>query len=182
MRRKQEDATDVSITLGVDSETIGPTVDMSTVSSAATLKGTAPLASLSSFRISSIDPPTENDLRSLGSDSVFCEPYVDTDEEVAQFSSDSEEQGGEDDKGEPNVFVENPIGDDLDNLNVEVDRVNTSGTDEVEEAENIREEDEIPESITSFGNRSVDVLVTMTTEVIADVEGNSIELSEGKCS
>lgn len=50
----------------------------------------APLASLSSFKVSSIDYQ-DSDLRSLGSDSVFAESYADTDDEMAQFSTDSDE-------------------------------------------------------------------------------------------
>ncbi|GAB0086219.1 L-lactate dehydrogenase [Sergentomyia squamirostris] len=50
----------------------------------------APLASLSSFKISSIDYQ-DSDLRSLGSDSVFVESYADTDEDMAQFSTDSDD-------------------------------------------------------------------------------------------
>lgn len=50
----------------------------------------APLASLSSFKISSIDYQ-DSDLKSLGSDSVFAESYADTDDEMEQFSTDSEE-------------------------------------------------------------------------------------------
>lgn len=81
LRRKEAaaaEATDVSVTLAQDTETGG----------SSTLKRTAPLASLSSFKMSSVEQPLEGG-RSLGSDSVFCENYVDTDEEVAQFSSDS---------------------------------------------------------------------------------------------
>lgn len=50
----------------------------------------APLASLSSFKISSADYQ-DSDLKSLGSDSVFCESYADTDEDMEQFSTDSDE-------------------------------------------------------------------------------------------
>ncbi|XP_055712238.1 uncharacterized protein LOC129807174 isoform X2 [Phlebotomus papatasi] len=50
----------------------------------------APLASLSSFKISSIDYQ-DSDLRSLGSDSVFVESYADTDEDMEQFSTDSDD-------------------------------------------------------------------------------------------
>jgi len=50
----------------------------------------APLASLSSFKISSADYQ-DSDLRSLGSDSVFVESYADTDEDMEQFSTDSDE-------------------------------------------------------------------------------------------
>ncbi|KAJ6648493.1 hypothetical protein Bhyg_03723, partial [Pseudolycoriella hygida] len=50
----------------------------------------APLASLSSFKVSSIDYQ-DSDLRSLGSDSVFAESYADTDDEMEQFSTDSDE-------------------------------------------------------------------------------------------
>lgn len=51
----------------------------------------APLASLSSFKISSIDYQ-DSDLRSLGSDSVFVESYADTDDDMEQFSTDSNEE------------------------------------------------------------------------------------------
>lgn len=50
----------------------------------------APLASLSSFKISSADYQ-DSDLKSLGSDSVFAESYADTDEDMEQFSTDSDE-------------------------------------------------------------------------------------------
>lgn len=50
----------------------------------------APLASLSSFKVSSIDYQ-DSDLRSLGSDSVFAESYADTDDEMEQFSTDSDQ-------------------------------------------------------------------------------------------
>lgn len=50
----------------------------------------APLASLSSFKISSIDYQ-DSDLKSLGSDSVFAESYADTDDEMEQFSTDTDE-------------------------------------------------------------------------------------------
>lgn len=50
----------------------------------------APLASLSSFKVSSLDYQ-DSDLRSLGSDSVFAESYADTDDEMEQFSTDSDE-------------------------------------------------------------------------------------------
>lgn len=83
---RRDDATaDVSVTLAGETET--------GEGDSSTLKKLAPLASLSSFRISSMEQQ-DQDLRSLGSDSVFCENYVDTDEEVAQFSSDSEDVGG----------------------------------------------------------------------------------------
>lgn len=150
----REDATDVSITLAVDTE---PSI---------TLKGTAPLASLSSFRISSVDQPDLD----LGSDSVFCEQYVDTDEEVAQFSSDSEEvvvdhppRGvlvaaaavEEDEEERRNVFVENPIREDLggsESKDIPLADVNPSGVGDscsnieeiVEEEEDRGEEEEDP--------------------------------------
>lgn len=54
----------------------------------------APLASLSSLKISSIDYQ-DSDLHSLGSDSVFAEHYADTDEDMEQFSTDSDEQNEE---------------------------------------------------------------------------------------
>lgn len=50
----------------------------------------APLASLSSFKISSVDYQ-DSDLKSLGSDSVFVESYADTDDDMEQFSTDSDE-------------------------------------------------------------------------------------------
>lgn len=50
----------------------------------------APLASLSSLKISSMDYQ-DSDLKSLGSDSVFAESYADTDDEMDQFSLDSDE-------------------------------------------------------------------------------------------
>lgn len=98
----RDDATDASITLATE-----------TGSTTTTLKGTAPLASLSSFRISSMDQQSD-----LGSDSVFCEQYVDTDEEVAQFSSDSEvevcamvaeEEAEEETEERKKVFVESQV-------------------------------------------------------------------------
>ncbi|XP_037034132.1 uncharacterized protein LOC119072918 [Bradysia coprophila] len=55
-----------------------------------TLIRRAPLASLSSFKVSSLDYQ-DSDLRSLGSDSVFAESYADTDDELEQFSTDSDE-------------------------------------------------------------------------------------------
>lgn len=53
----------------------------------------APLASLSSFKISSLECP-DSDLRSLDEDSVFGleESAADTDDDMQQLSSDSEEQ------------------------------------------------------------------------------------------
>lgn len=126
MRRNRDDATDVSITMAVDTDTATAT--------STTLKGTAPLASLSSFRISSIDP----ELRSLGSDSVFCEQYVDTDEEVAQFSSDSEGEGETGDveveghEEKKNVFVENPIREDFgESKSIPLAEVSPGGREEV---------------------------------------------------
>lgn len=50
----------------------------------------APLASLSSFKMSSADYQ-DSDLRSLGSDSVFAESYADTEDDMQQFSTDSDE-------------------------------------------------------------------------------------------
>ena len=51
----------------------------------------APLASISSFKISSVDYQ-DSDLRSLGSDSVFVESYADTDDDCnEQFSTDTDE-------------------------------------------------------------------------------------------
>ncbi|XP_055644885.1 uncharacterized protein LOC129780539 isoform X2 [Toxorhynchites rutilus septentrionalis] len=50
----------------------------------------APLASLSSFKLSSADYQ-DSDLRSCGSDSVFNESCADTDEDLQQFSTDSDE-------------------------------------------------------------------------------------------
>lgn len=51
----------------------------------------APLASISSFKISSVDYQ-DSDLKSLGSDSVFAESfYADTDDEMEPFSTDSDE-------------------------------------------------------------------------------------------
>lgn len=51
----------------------------------------APLASLSSFKMSSADFP-DSDKRSRGSDSVFVEDSLaDTDEDMEQFSTDSDE-------------------------------------------------------------------------------------------
>lgn len=56
----------------------------------------APLASLSSFKISSADYQ-DSDLRSLGSDSVFAESiYADTDDDMEQFSTDSDELSNND--------------------------------------------------------------------------------------
>lgn len=162
LRRSQnnrDDATDVSITLAVDSEATPTSV---------TLRGTAPLASLSSFKISSIDQP-EHDLRSLGSDSVFCEQYVDTDEEVAQFSSDSEEvvvglPGG--DAEEKNVFVENPIRGDFEGKDIPLadvlrkDECCTTGKDgSCQEPSNV-----LPEiSDSAEGNRKDIVTVAVAT-------------------
>lgn len=52
----------------------------------------APLASLSSFKISSLECP-DSELRSLDEDSVFgVESPADTDDDMQQLSSDSEEQ------------------------------------------------------------------------------------------
>lgn len=116
------------MTLAPDTETAG----------SSTFKRTAPLASLSSFRISiSMD---QQDL-DLGSDSVFCENYVDTDEEVAQFSSDSCDEGvvngGEVARHEEgNVFIENPIREGLDSESIPMNDVNqllgSNGADEIE--------------------------------------------------
>lgn len=50
----------------------------------------APLASISSLKISSIDCQ-DSDLRSPVSDSVFEEIYADTDDDMDQFSTDSDE-------------------------------------------------------------------------------------------
>lgn len=50
----------------------------------------APLASLSSLKISSIDCQ-DSDVHSVGSDSVFAGHYADTDEDMEQFSTDSDE-------------------------------------------------------------------------------------------
>lgn len=56
----------------------------------------APLASLSSFKISSLEYQ-DSELRSLDEDSVFLDSVADTDEDMQQFSSDSEEASlGED--------------------------------------------------------------------------------------
>lgn len=64
----------------------------------------APLASFSSLKISSIDYQ-DSDLRSLGSDSVFGDSFLDTDEEVDdnQFSSDEAA-----DQIDPTVFIIGP--------------------------------------------------------------------------
>ncbi|KAI9586437.1 uncharacterized protein LOC119634253 [Glossina fuscipes] len=50
----------------------------------------APLASLSSFKISSLEYQ-DSEMRSLDEDSVFIESAADTDEDMQQLSSDSEE-------------------------------------------------------------------------------------------
>ena len=50
----------------------------------------APLASLSSFKMSSAEYQ-DTDVKSLGSDSLFCDSYADTDEDLQQFSTDSDE-------------------------------------------------------------------------------------------
>ncbi|XP_065078276.1 uncharacterized protein LOC135701411 [Ochlerotatus camptorhynchus] len=50
----------------------------------------APLASLSSFKMSSADCQ-DSDLHSCGSDSVFDDSCADTDEDLQQFSTDSDE-------------------------------------------------------------------------------------------
>ncbi|XP_058822967.1 serine-rich adhesin for platelets isoform X2 [Topomyia yanbarensis] len=50
----------------------------------------APLASLSSFKMSSADCQ-DSELRSYGSDSVFDDSCADTDEDLQQFSTDSDE-------------------------------------------------------------------------------------------
>lgn len=62
----------------------------------------APLASLSSFKISSMDYQ-DSDLKSLGSDSVFAESYADTDDEMDQFSLDSDETGSSNARSPPNT-------------------------------------------------------------------------------
>lgn len=62
----------------------------------------APLASLSSFKISSMDYQ-DSDLKSLGSDSVFAESYADTDDEMDQFSLDSDETGSSNAQSPPNT-------------------------------------------------------------------------------
>ncbi|XP_039435963.1 uncharacterized protein LOC120417818 isoform X2 [Culex pipiens pallens] len=59
----------------------------------------APLASLSSFKMSSADGP-DSDQRSCGSDSVFDESCADTDEDLQQFSTDSDELSIPDDEEE----------------------------------------------------------------------------------
>lgn len=52
----------------------------------------APLASLSSFKMSSAEfPDSEVYQKSYGSDSVFVESVADTDEDMEQFSTDSDE-------------------------------------------------------------------------------------------
>ncbi|XP_053960227.1 mucin-5AC isoform X1 [Anastrepha ludens] len=50
----------------------------------------APLASLSSFKISSLEYQ-DSEARSVDEDSVFLDSVADTDEDIQQFSSDSEE-------------------------------------------------------------------------------------------
>lgn len=65
-------------------------VDGSIDTSSSKIIRRAPLASLSSFKISSVDYQ-DSDLRSLGSDSVFAESYADTDDDMEQFSTDSDE-------------------------------------------------------------------------------------------
>lgn len=69
-----------------------PKLDDSFVETTCSSRNTrrAPLASLSSFKISSADYQ-DSDLKSLGSDSVFAESYADTDEDMEQFSTDSDE-------------------------------------------------------------------------------------------
>lgn len=62
----------------------------------------APLASLSSFKISSMDYQ-DSDLKSLGSDSVFAESFADTDDEMDQFSLDSDETGSSNAQSPPNT-------------------------------------------------------------------------------
>ncbi|XP_055916397.1 serine-rich adhesin for platelets isoform X2 [Eupeodes corollae] len=56
----------------------------------------APLASLSSFKISSIEYQ-DSEIRSLDEDSVFLDSIADTDEDMEQFSTDSDEISLEDD-------------------------------------------------------------------------------------
>lgn len=62
----------------------------------------APLASLSSFKISSMDYQ-DSDLKSLGSDSVFAESYADTDDEMDQFSLESDETASSNAQSPPNT-------------------------------------------------------------------------------
>ncbi len=71
-----------------------------------TLIRRAPLASLSSFKVSSIDYQ-DSDLRSLGSDSVFAESYADTDDDMEQFSTDSDEIS--DAQSPPNTRIANKL-------------------------------------------------------------------------
>ncbi|TMW42391.1 hypothetical protein DOY81_012529 [Sarcophaga bullata] len=56
----------------------------------------APLASLSSFKISSLEYQ-DSELRSMDEDSVFLDSVADTDEDMQQLSSDSEEASFPDD-------------------------------------------------------------------------------------
>lgn len=149
------------MTLAPDTETAG----------SSTFKRTAPLASLSSFRISiSMD---QQDL-DLGSDSVFCENYVDTDEEVAQFSSDSCDEGvvngGEvASNGNRNVFIENPIREGLDSESILMNDVNqllgSNGADEIEITIEVDEEKGEEEKEMSGSSLGVKRILRRTPEV-----------------
>lgn len=175
-RRANEDATDASLTLAADTETAG----------SSTFKRTAPLASLSSFRISiSMD---QQDL-DLGSDSVFSQNYVDTDEEVAQFSSDScdggEEDGvvnciggGREDESNENrnVFIENPIRECSDSESIPMNDVNQLlGSNGAAETEITIEMDEEAGGEKSGSSLGVKGILRRTVEVGNNITGESVK-------
>lgn len=72
----------------LDDSIITSTVN-NTLKTSLLLDRRAPLASLSSLKISSVDYQ-DSDLHSLGSDSVFGTRYADTDDDMEQFSTDSD--------------------------------------------------------------------------------------------
>ncbi|XP_055838588.1 uncharacterized protein LOC129906719 [Episyrphus balteatus] len=78
----------------------------------------APLASLSSFKISSIEYQ-DSEMRSLDEDSVFLDSIADTDEDMEQFSTDSDEISLEDDvieDGSTKVPTSNTVASPISNI------------------------------------------------------------------
>lgn len=63
--------------------------------SKAEVSGRAPLASLSSFKLSSADCNDSIELQSLGSDTVFDDYYADTEDDMDPLTTDSDEVSGE---------------------------------------------------------------------------------------
>lgn len=123
----------------------------------------APLASLSSFKVSSIDYQ-DSDLRSLGSDSVFAESYAGTDDEMAQFSTDSDEIS--DAQSSPNARAANKLSMASAQVSVDVESIPLDCVKDV--CNTVREKNRLKSS-------SVHLVNTFETKAIIERQQNTLD-------